>query len=201
MMILVLSAVLAAVMLAPTEGPGPDRVPATREIQVGPLVLRAPSAWELRKPSSRMRLAEIVVPAENDNAEALVIVAYHFPRRGGTVDANVERWFGQFSPPEGKSAADVQKREEVRKNDIFVTLVETVGTYNDRGPTMGGQAVARPDYMLLGAIVPSEKGPYFFKFVGPKSALTARREDFRKAMTSVRFGSAERGHPAKSAPN
>lgn len=197
----VLSAVLVAATIAQTEGPAPDQVPATREIQVGPLVLRAPSAWELRKPSSRMRLAEIVVPAENDRAEALIIVAYHFPRRGGTVDANVERWFGQFSPPEGKSAADVQKREEVREDDILVTLVETVGTYNDRGPMMGAQAVARPDYMLLGAIIPSEKGPYFFKFVGPKSALTARREDFRKVMTSVRFGPAERGHPTKTAPH
>ena len=159
----------------------------TKTVRVGPLSLEVPADWQTQKPASSMRLGEIIVPAKDKDAEALTIVAYHFPRQGGSVDANVKRWFAQFEYPHGKSPESLEKREDIRVGEVTITLVETTGTYRDRGPMMRGQAVAKPDSMLLGAIIPNEAGPYFWKFVGPQKDLAEQRDNFRKAVLSVKF--------------
>jgi len=176
---------LSIFVLGPPDTPKPDG--ETKTVRVGPLSLQVPADWHTQKPASSMRLGEIIVPAKDEDAQPLTIVAYHFPRQGGSVDANVKRWFDQFKHPPGESPESLEKREDVRVGDVTVTLVETTGTYQDRGPMMRGQGVAKPDSMLLGAIIPNEAGSYFFKFVGPKKTLTEQRDNFRKAILSFKF--------------
>lgn len=77
-------------------------------------------------------------------------VFYHFPGPGGGggVEANVQRWLGQFQgTPESK-------REEIDAGGKKITLVTATGTYND-GPPMGAKT-PKADYTLVAAIVPTE---------------------------------------------
>jgi hypothetical protein len=69
-----------------------------------------PSGWTSRAPSSTMRLAEYVLPATAD-ASAEVVVFFFGPAQGGSVDANLARWRGQFSNPDGAPVTQVVTRD------------------------------------------------------------------------------------------
>jgi len=56
-----------------------------------------PAGWVTRAPSSPMRLAEYTIPSVNGE----VVVYFFGEGQGGTVAANLARWKGQFSTPDG----------------------------------------------------------------------------------------------------
>src|SRR5690606_38101055 len=90
----------------PAKGPPRDVTPSgkTTEVAVGEMKIQVPEEWEVRPPSSDMRLAELVIPGPGGDAELAV---FRFPGGAGGVQANIDRWKGQFQPPEGKSIDDV----------------------------------------------------------------------------------------------
>ncbi len=105
-------------------------------------------------------------------------IFYHFPGPGGGggVEANVQRWLGQFQgTPESK-------REELEAGDKKITLVTASGTYND-GPPMGAKT-PKEGYTLLAAIVPAGDSNIFVKLTGPKGAIAKLTESFKKLVTS-----------------
>ena len=64
-----------------------------------------PDGWVIVPPSG-MRLAEYALPGignEQNAADASLTVFYFGPNQGGSVEANIERWYGQFSQPDGGS--------------------------------------------------------------------------------------------------
>ena len=100
---------------------------------------------------------------------------------GGSVDANVKRWIGQFLQT---------KKRDVTKETIAgqeVHLVDVVGTYNDRpGPFAPG--VKRENYEMLAAIIVTEKsGKYFVKFYGPQKTVEANKKAFRAMIESLKM--------------
>ena len=50
----------------------------------------------------------------------------------------------------------------------------------------GAPAVPKPDYALLGAIVESPSGSYFFKLTGPSATVANQRDRFHGLLDSVR---------------
>jgi hypothetical protein len=105
-------------------------------------------------------------------------VFYHFPGPGGGggVEANVQRWLGQFQgTPESK-------REEIDSGGKKITLVTATGTYND-GPPMGAKT-PKADYTLVAAIVPTEDSNVFVKLTGPRGAIAKLIEGFKKMVGS-----------------
>lgn len=153
--------------------------PSPASAQAGELAWTKPAAWKEGKSASAMRKATYVVPkAEGDaeDAELSVIVA------GGSAQANVERWEGQFG---GAKAKTSQKNP----NGVAVTLVEIEGEFAGGGPMMGGGSEKKPNWMLLGAIVETGGGQsYFFKLTGPKKTLEAARKDFDALVESLKKG-------------
>lgn len=164
--------------------PEPDmvRFAATSDYgKTGPLRWTAPEGWQPAKPATSMRLAEYVVPSPD--GEAAVLSIFHFgPGGGGGVEANVTRWVGQFDG--GKAKA---KRGEKDVNGMKVHTVDAAGTYN---PGMaGGGAPAKDDHRMLGAIVESDAGLYFFKLVGPKGVVDAQASKWDTFVGSFEKGS------------
>ena len=64
----------------------------------GELVPEIPDGWIARTPLSSMRLAEYILPSDTGAEKPILAV---FSGIGGTVDENINRWYGQFEQPDG----------------------------------------------------------------------------------------------------
>jgi hypothetical protein len=114
-----------------------------------------------------MRIATYRVPhAAGDSADAELSIT----QAGGSADANIERWIGQFDAAGQKTA----KRSARKVGTLDVAIVEVHGTYSG---AMAMDGAPRAGWALLGAIVSTPDMPHFFKLTGPtKTVLAARGE-------------------------
>lgn len=183
----------AAPTAAPSGGAPSAAVPAIPPppADAPPLKYDVPADWKPETPPAQFpsRKAQYLLPrAAEDKDESRVIVSYFGPGQGGTLAANVERWFGQFSNADG-GPVDVSKArtETMTINGLEITFVEIAGHYTEMA-LGGGGAPKRSagEYRLLAAIVVTPKGPWFFKGVGPTASMTAQSEAFLKMLLSVR---------------
>jgi hypothetical protein len=141
----------------------------------GKLKLRAPDGWKRKKPQSSIIEHEFVVPAAaGDSPDGRVTVM----GAGGSVDANVDRWIGQFSQPDGKSTKERATTKKIKAAGEDVHLVDISGTFKDQlGPL--APAVERPKYRMLSAIITTKKsGNYFVKFYGPERTVADNEKAF-----------------------
>lgn len=147
---------------------------APAEVKVSDFSFKPPAGWETVTTRSPMRKAQYKVTKEKESAE---VVFFHFgPGGAGGVQANVDRWFGQFQEPKEKLNA---KTEEVKAGKNKATLVQAQGTYLNGPP--GGQKVAEPNSMMYAAILEGgEGGPVFVKMTGPKAVVESAQPAFRK---------------------
>jgi hypothetical protein len=154
---------------------------APRTGAAGGIKWTVPRTWT-DLPGSAMRVANYKVPAAK-GAEAGELAVFFFgPGQGGTVDANVQRWAGQFEE-NPKPASSVKK-----VGALTVTTVQIAGTYKaPGGPTMQSQG-SRPGYRLLGAIVEAPDGLVFFKLTAPAATAGAAQADFDGLVASLTKG-------------
>lgn len=107
----------------------------------------------------------------------------------GSLDANLERWYGQFIQPDGKSSKDAAKVEKFDVAGQSVHFVDLTGTYQESmggGPFAPGKIVKREDYQMLGAIVVTKAGDqYFIKMTGPKDVCSKLSEGFKKMLKEM----------------
>lgn len=147
------------------------------------LVWDLPPGWEEVPPASNMRLAQYRV---GDGGECIVF--YFGPGQGGDPMANVRRWAGQFTQPDGSPSQDLAEVTTLEGTTVPVMIVEVSGTY-DGGMTMtAAPASPQPGYMLLGGIAEGPDAPWFFKFTGPEATISAERDAFVDMMRSIRRG-------------
>ncbi|MFM7291043.1 MAG: hypothetical protein ACKO6B_07410, partial [Planctomycetia bacterium] len=107
---------------------------------------------------------------------------------GGSVQANVDRWFGQFSQPDGSATKDKASTKTLKLAGCTVTLVDVSGTYKDMpgGPFAGGKTIERPDYRMLAAIIETPvAGSHFIKFYGPAATVAKEADGFRKMIEGL----------------
>ena len=98
-----------------------------------------------------MRAATYSVPSASGDQEGGECAVFFFgPGQGGAVQANIDRWIGQFEQPDGKPSSEraTQRRETI--NAITVTTIDLSGTFLGGGPGMGSAAPKKPGYRLLG---------------------------------------------------
>ena len=92
---------------------------------------------------------------------------------GGTVEANIARWKGQFRDAAGTPSAVEPKVTKFEVADMPVTIVELAGQYKGMG-----MIDYAPDQLFLTAIVQAPINQIFVKFVGPRKTVEANREAF-----------------------
>jgi len=145
--------------------------------------------WESVKPKSRMLEFEIKVPkVEGDKTDGRLTIM----GAGGSIDANVKRWEGQFSQPDG--SATEAKTKEMTIDEMKVLMVDVEGTFTQTmgGPFSGGKKVDNPDQRMLAAIVQTpESGNYFIKLVGPAATIKANEAEFEKMIKSAKLSETE----------
>ena len=151
--------------------------------------LEAPATWKRVQPKSGMVETEFAIPSEGKAADGGPLPQGRMTvmGAGGSVEANIERWYGQFSQPDGGSTKDKSSTKTLKVAGRDVTLVDIVGTYKDSpgGPFAGGQAIDRPEYRMLAAIVEGPDGNYFLKFYGPAATVEKHADGFRKMIEGM----------------
>jgi len=138
-----------------------------------------PDRWTAEPPSG-VRLATYQIPAKGGGEAAQCAVYYFGAGQGGGVDANIERWIGEFEnpAPADQSTLDV--------GGMKVHRVSVSGTYFAHAMGGGGDgSAAEKDAMLLGAIVEGPNGSLFFKLTGPKSTVAAAESEFDAMLHSL----------------
>lgn len=148
-------------------------------IASGGFSLEAPAAWKRVQPKSGIVETEFAIPPEagDEQPGRMTVMG-----AGGSVQANVDRWYGQFAQPDGSATKDKATTKTLKLAGCTVTLVDVGGTYKDTpgGPFAGGQSIDRPNYRMLAAIVETPgQGSYFLKFYGPAATVAKHADGFR----------------------
>ena len=152
--------------------------PAT--FKVSEFTFKSPDKWEKVETTSSMRKAQFKVNDAGKKNSAEVVFFHFGPGDGGGVQANVNRWYGQFQEPREKIGAKSEKTK-IGKHDV--TFVHAQGTYLSGMP--GGAQTPQPGSALLGAIIESEQGAVFIKMTGPAGLVKSAESDFRKMVDSA----------------
>jgi hypothetical protein len=179
------AAILISVALAPRPAAA-QAAPAAAgvfTIADGAYSLEAPQGWKKVPPKSRIVEAEFQIPGagEADAGRMTVMGA------GGSIEANVERWYGQFAQPDGSATKDHATTKKLKIAGCDVTVVDVSGIYKDMpgGPFAGGQTVQRPGYRMLAAIVQTAGGNSFLKFYGPAATVATHSDGFMKMLEGM----------------
>ncbi len=160
--------------------PGPPRdITPTGEVaeaSITGLTLSVPKEWESSPPTSSMRLAQWVIPGPGGDGE---LVVYRFPGGGGGVQANIDRWKGQFQPPEGKTIDDVATVKSIAgEGELKTTLVDVTGTYVAAVRPGDDEKHNDAEYRMFAAVLEGSGDAYYFKAVGPAKTLTLWADPF-----------------------
>lgn len=161
--------------------------PKTQAVDLGVVKLQANADWRVSTPTSTMRKAQFILPRATGDAEDAELVVYYFgANQGGSVEANLKRWYTQFTQPDSSASADkaTVSRETVEGMDL--TMVDLSGTYV--APVMPGVAESydKPNFRMLAAVLETSEGPYFFKLVGPEQTIAQHAQSFNAFMKSAK---------------
>ncbi len=145
--------------------------------------LQVPSAFKRIQARSRIVEHEFEATAgEGDDAKTARITMM---AAGGDIDANIQRWRGQFSGGD----KDDQKTEQMKLGKWQVYIVDLAGTYAESmggGPFAPGKKIQRSDYAMAGAILASPDGrKYFVKMIGPAAVVKTNHKAFVEMIKSI----------------
>ncbi len=141
--------------------------------------------WIAESPASSNRQAQYRLPRMKGDPEDAELVIYYFGGEGGTTQANVDRWIGQFTKPDGTPASDTAKVTRKNLNGIPVTIVDVSGIYADSMMAMQQSAKPKTHYRLLGAIAESGNGPWFIKLTGHADTVAKWESSFHSFIDSI----------------
>lgn len=159
---------------------------APQTLPAGEVAYTVPAGWLEHPPTSQMRKAEFRWPGKDGNEDAELAV-FFFPGTGGSVQANLDRWYGQFKQADGSATADRASTQKVDANGLTVTVTHVTGTYlKSQASMMGGPVEEKPNYAMLAAIVETANGPWFFKATGPEATINHWRPSFDAFVKSLR---------------
>jgi hypothetical protein len=161
------------------------------------LTSTAPEAWKEVPTTSQMRFKQFTIPrAAGDQFDGELVIFYFGPGQGGDPEANITRWKGMFTPPEGKKIEEVSKIDTVNIGAVKATLLDVHGTYKPSN-MMGPPQEPRPNHRMIGVVFASPQGPYFMRFVGPARTIEQQKPAFDKWLRGFKAGPAPKAAAKK----
>jgi hypothetical protein len=143
-----------------------------------------PDDWERVAAGSPLRGAQFRIPHVRGDDEDGEVVLFRFgSAEGSGVGNNVERWYRQFSQPDGRASKDVAVVAKRTVNGLQVTVVDLTGTYTAEMGSM--QKSGKPGYRLLGAVVEGQGDPWFWRAVGPAATMAKAKPGFDRLVDSL----------------
>lgn len=149
-------------------------------VNVDRLRLTLPAGWQQVPPSSKMRVAQAVIPGSGGSGE---LTAFFFgPGQGGDIETNLARWIGQMEVAPGTSP----HREVIEHDGLRITWIDVQGLL--KAGQMGmGPSEAQPNSRLLGAVIEGDGGPWFLKLTGPDETMAPQRDAFLAMLRSTKL--------------
>ncbi len=161
------------------------------EVSVGAaLAWAVPAAWKAKPPSELRKASFDAFGPAGDRADVSVI---SFPGTGGDDLANVNRWRGQLQLAPVEAGALASQTSILQAPAGQLVVVDLTGTLaSDPSPQR-----------MIGAWLRQPGQTWFFKIVGPVSAVAAQKDAFSAFLRSVSAsgpapvaGGLPSGHPA-----
>lgn len=147
----------------------------TESVAVSEFTFEFGKPWIRQQAASSMRAAQLLYEQEDESLEDIELVLFYFGEsNGGGTQANIDRWVGQFE-------GEPEKKIEAKKyGDREVTYLEAKGTFLESmgGGPFSGPKTPKAGYMMLAAILPSDRGWVFLKTTGPEKSVAAMKEAF-----------------------
>ncbi|MEM7698634.1 MAG: hypothetical protein AAF236_09555 [Verrucomicrobiota bacterium] len=143
-------------------------------LAAGGLTFEFSEPFSSQTPTSSMRAGQLLYDHEDEALSDVEVVLFFFGGTGGSTQANLDRWLGQFQgTPESKI-------EEVKYGETTVTHLVAKGTFMESmgGGPFSGNKEPRENYVMLAAIVPAPQGNVFVKATGPSESMMAMKEAF-----------------------
>jgi hypothetical protein len=114
--------------------------------------------------------ARFEIPAYGDDVKLTLSTI------GGGVQANIERWIGQFQAPDGITP----QSESFEVDGVPVTVVDLRGEFQGMGQS------PQPGWRMLGAAFDGDPRDFYIKLTGPERDVAELSADFRAFVTSAR---------------
>jgi len=146
------------------------------------LAYDVPKDWRAVATSSSMRLAQWSYGAKSE-----IVVFYFGEGQGGSIEANLDRWYGQFQQPDGGSTRERAKVTKSKAGELAITRVAVDGTY--AAPVRPGapERHNEPGYRMIAAVVEGPSGPWFVRFLGPAKEVSAGETSFDAFLLGMRL--------------
>jgi hypothetical protein len=142
-----------------------------------------PEKWVPTAAGGVMQKARYLTPPSDGDKEGATLTVFYFgPGMGGSVEANIDRWIGQFKNVPPNSV----KKSERAKDKLTHHIVEIPeGTFEAGMMAAAPNEGPKPGWGMLGAVVEAPSGKYFFKLVGPKRTIAANKAAFDGLLESI----------------
>ncbi|MAV55806.1 MAG: hypothetical protein CMJ28_07635 [Phycisphaerae bacterium] len=145
-----------------------------------------PASWTLRPEPRAFRAATFVVPASGGGDQGELAI---FAGIGGSDEANIDRWEGQFQEPTGGPGQAVV--DPMPEAPFPTTLVELRGNYQGMGMPSPREGMA-----FLAAIVRVPgRDILHIRLTGPEGTVDAARDDWLAFVAGLSIVDAEGPKP------
>lgn len=151
-------------------------------VKVGSGTLEVPASWKQGTSNSRMRLAQFSLPKSEQGDDVELVVFYFGGGATGGIQANLDRWEGQFHP-EKRQVTTVQGK----CRDGSYVLSDISGTWKKPdGPPFAQKTIDQPGSRVVSIIWILEKDGktdhYFLKLSGPDAAVKSHLAELHRAI-------------------
>ncbi len=154
----------------------------TKVVNLKGLEFDVPANWVETPLSSSSRVAQYRLGEDAD-----LVIYYFGPSGAGDIEANVQRWLGEYTEVLESTKVSALKRK------LFLTIVRIAGTYSPRSMAPEGQRTEpKPNTHTFAAIISGgPEGPLYMKAVGPIETVNQHAEGISRFLDSVRPASAD----------
>ena len=146
---------------------------ASRVKQLTGIRFDVPASWD-EQPESEFYEAKYLIGSES--GEMMLTLT----TMGGGVEANLERWVGQFQQSPGSRP----RRDTLRVDGTSSEWLDVRGTFRSR---VGNRPGPHEDWRLLGVAIPMRPRPFLLKLVGPRAAVSEFEDEFRSFVRSAQL--------------
>ncbi len=155
-------------------------------LHVSGLQFTLPTKWIPEPPPSPARIGQWQVPPpRGETGESGEVVAFFFGQDiGGSAKENIAGWIATMATPDGHPATGDVKEHTVGGTHISQVVID--GTYSEPAPIAGMPPLAKPGYVLVGAVIESPQGNVYWRLTGPEPLVTANLPLFNKMIDSVK---------------
>jgi hypothetical protein len=146
-----------------------------------------PKEWTTMPSKSSMRVAQYALARAAGDAEDAELIVYFFGGSGGSVEANLDRWIGQFEQPDGRPSKSVANTSTLTANGLKITVLDVSGRYVAEMTPGSSTRHDKPGFRMKAAVIETPKGPYFIKLTGPAKTIERWNASFDAFLKSAAF--------------